>query len=80
MSGRSGIEIVYTGLRPGEKLSEELFSDVGGRRATSNALVSAVDVPPIAPQIVLAADLTGHAPAAEWMGAAVDTEGTVPAS
>ncbi len=38
MSGRTDVEIVFTGLRDGEKLHEELFGDGRGaaaRRATS---------------------------------------------
>ncbi|WP_343988217.1 nucleoside-diphosphate sugar epimerase/dehydratase [Terrabacter terrae] len=45
MSGRRDIDIVYTGLRPGEKLGEELFSKDEGRRSTEHPLVDSVDVP-----------------------------------
>jgi len=45
MSGRKDIDIFYTGLRPGEKITEDLFSMYEARRATTNALVTSVDVP-----------------------------------
>ena len=45
MSGRRDIDIVYTGLRPGEKLSEELFSPDERSESTAHELVSRVDVP-----------------------------------
>lgn len=48
MSGAQ-IDIVYTGLRPGEKLTEILFNSADERRATAHALVSAVDVPTMRP-------------------------------
>lgn len=80
MSGKTGIEIVYTGLRPGEKLSEELFSTADDGRVTSNALVTAVDVPAIDPAVVASTAVHNHREAARWMAAAVDTEGAVSAS
>jgi FlaA1/EpsC-like NDP-sugar epimerase len=45
LSGRKDIEINYTGLRPGEKISEDLFSENEDRRTTTNPLVTSVDVP-----------------------------------
>ncbi len=47
LSGRNDIEIRFTGLRPGEKLSEDLFHLGDAQRATAHPLVSAVDVPPL---------------------------------
>jgi FlaA1/EpsC-like NDP-sugar epimerase len=43
-SGKS-IELVFTGLRPGEKVAEVLFSTTETPRATSHAAISAVEVP-----------------------------------
>ncbi|MBM6401103.1 polysaccharide biosynthesis protein [Phycicoccus sonneratiae] len=45
LSGRPDIEIVYTGLRPGEKLSEELFTPGEEVRASAHPLVTSVLVP-----------------------------------
>ncbi len=47
MSGRDDIEIVFTGLREGEKLHEELFGEAEGQRTTSHELIDAVPVPPL---------------------------------
>lgn len=67
LSGRGDIEIVYTGLRPGEKLSEELFTAGEDIRATDHALVSSVDVPQLAPEQVTKVDHLSPAEAATWM-------------
>ncbi len=48
------IEIVYTGLRPGEKLHEVLQAEDESPRATSHELIAFVDVPPLQ-----RADITG---------------------
>lgn len=45
ISGRRDIDINYTGLRPGEKLSEDLFSENEGRRPSANPLIQRVTVP-----------------------------------
>jgi len=49
---RSGkkVPIVFTGLRPGEKLHEVLFSTAEAGRPTSHPLISHVEVPPLCPQ------------------------------
>ena len=43
------IEIVYTGLRPGEKLDEVLFGPDETAVASAHPLISSVSVPPITP-------------------------------
>lgn len=57
ISGRRDVSIEYTGLRPGEKLSEILFNLDDQRRQTAHPLVSSVDVPPLNPgQLTEASD------------------------
>lgn len=48
-SGARGVEIVFTGLRPGEKLHEVLFGDDEVATATSHPMVQSVPVPAVAP-------------------------------
>jgi FlaA1/EpsC-like NDP-sugar epimerase len=49
LSGAEGIEIVFSGLRPGEKLHEVLFSEEELAVSTDHAMIRAVSVPPINP-------------------------------
>lgn len=56
LSGRDDIEVVYTGLRPGEKLSEELFTPGEDIQQSAHPLVNHVDVAALTPHDVLAAD------------------------
>jgi FlaA1/EpsC-like NDP-sugar epimerase len=49
MSGRDDIDIVYTGLRPGEKLSEELFTPGEDIQQSSHSLVTQVEVTSVEP-------------------------------
>ena len=67
LSGRRDIDIVYTGLRPGEKISEDLFSMHADRRATTNPLVSSVDVPTLCADAVQSLAMNSHQVAADWM-------------
>lgn len=67
MSERKDIDIVYTGLRPGEKLGEELFSPYEERKETSHDLISRVDVPAIDSGWVRAESIKSHDCAASWM-------------
>lgn len=48
MSGKQDVEIVFKGLRDGEKLHEDLFGDDEIVQPTSHHLVRAVRVPPLA--------------------------------
>jgi FlaA1/EpsC-like NDP-sugar epimerase len=67
MSGRKDIDINFTGLRPGEKISEDLFSENEDRRATTNPLVTSVDVPTLSVDEVQSTDVDNHKEAAGWM-------------
>ncbi len=70
MSGRRDIDITYTGLRPGEKESEDLFSETEHRRPTTNQLINSVEVPGLDSADVRNEKLTSHAEAFNWMRAA----------
>ncbi|MCL3862922.1 nucleoside-diphosphate sugar epimerase/dehydratase [Actinotalea sp. K2] len=67
MSGRKDVEIRYTGLRPGEKLTEELFSVQEPKRRTANPLLTSVPVPRIDASAVRGARLLSHDGAGSWM-------------
>jgi FlaA1/EpsC-like NDP-sugar epimerase len=47
MSGRTDIDIVFCGLRHGEKMHEDLFGQAEGQRTTSHSMIDAVPVPPL---------------------------------
>jgi FlaA1/EpsC-like NDP-sugar epimerase len=67
LSGRKDIKINYTGLRPGEKLTEDLFSTDEDRRPTANPLVTSVDVPAIDVDEVRSVLISSHQEAVNWM-------------
>lgn len=60
LAAQAGAEadIIYTGMRPGEKLCEDLFADLETRTATTHELINSAPVPPIDPLLVLHADIT----------------------
>ncbi|MBD5830614.1 polysaccharide biosynthesis protein [Janibacter melonis] len=70
MSGRRDVDVVFTGLRPGEKMSEDLFTPGEDIRTTEHPLVSSVGVPPIGGDLV--GELLHGSPreSAEWMESA----------
>lgn len=62
------IEIVYTGLRENEKLSEELFDDSEEpKRSAKHEALSEVRVPPIYPHRQSVEKLENHGAAREWL-------------
>jgi FlaA1/EpsC-like NDP-sugar epimerase len=65
LAGRSdrSIDIVYTGLRPGEKLTEVLLGNGEEDQRPLHPLISHVAVPPLDPDVLTAIDPT--APAAQ---------------
>lgn len=67
LSGRTDVEVVFTGLRPGEKLTEELFAHGESVRRAEHPLVNAVSVPTINPWDIANADLTSEELALKWM-------------
>lgn len=67
LSGKKDIEIVYTGLRPGEKLSEELFCPGEEIQQSEHPLVTHVSVPAIGASEILAVTHADAAASASWM-------------
>jgi dTDP-glucose 4,6-dehydratase len=67
LSGRKDIDINFTGLRPGEKISEDLFSAREDRQPTTNPLVSSVGVPTLSVDEVQSLHVPDHTAAAHWM-------------
>jgi len=67
MSGRTDIDITYSGLRPGEKLGEDLFSMDEQRRDTAHELVARVDVPALDVEAVMDASFANDDEARAWM-------------
>ncbi|WP_238335857.1 polysaccharide biosynthesis protein [Serinicoccus kebangsaanensis] len=70
------IEIRFTGLRPGEKLSEVLFTDGEVFRETEHPLITAVNVPRIAPELVRPRSFSTADQAAAWLAAHVENSPT----
>ena len=56
LSGKD-IEIVYTGLREGEKLHEQLFGGAEGDERSKHPLISHASVSPLSPDVVREYDL-----------------------
>ncbi len=56
MSDHPDVEISFTGLRPGEKLAEDLFGASDDHRLTGHELITATDVPPLPASVVHTAD------------------------
>lgn len=76
MSGKRGIEIDFTGLRPGEKLSEDLFSSGDAIRTSGHALVNHVEVPHLDATAVAGKHFEDPESARAWMvSEATDLQG-----
>ena len=67
LSGRSDIEIVFTGLNPGEKLTEELFTPGEEIEKSAHPLISQVYVPALEPRHVELHDGICEVEIREWM-------------
>ena len=75
MSDRRDIDIRYTGLRPGEKLSEDLFSTGDDRRPSTNPLITSEGVPKLAASEVRGIAFRSHENALSWMRLASTSAG-----
>jgi FlaA1/EpsC-like NDP-sugar epimerase len=67
LSGRTDIEIVYTGLNPGEKLTEELFTPGEEIERSAHPLISQVYVPALEPRHVELHGALCEVEIREWM-------------
>lgn len=69
LSGKSDVDIVFTGLRQGEKMSEELFADGETIQSAGHPLINKVEVPPMTTDEVSRARLTEPEDARRFMQA-----------
>lgn len=67
LSGRHDVEVVYTGLRPGEKLTEELFTPGEDIEQSAHPLISQVYVPSLDPRHVDLREVLEDVDIREWM-------------
>lgn len=67
ISGRRDVEITFTGLRPGEKMDEDLFFAGEHRSATGHPLITAVAAPPLPASSVTSVAPGTHEQAREIM-------------
>lgn len=80
LSGRTDVEVTYTGLRPGEKMTEVLFADREDQRPTTHPLVAAVTVAPLDGEVVRTAVVNSQEEALRVMTDLVRSENNPPAS
>lgn len=72
------VEIVYTGLRPNEKMAEELFDDSEVPVPSSrHEALTEVRVKPVKVDRAYANEIRGHEEARSWLDAHADDAGTV---
>ena len=67
ISGHNDVAIEYTGLRPGEKLSEVLFTEGEERVPTNHELVESVSVISLHPSQLASREVSSHELAVQFM-------------
>ncbi|MFW5469307.1 polysaccharide biosynthesis protein [Knoellia sp. CPCC 206435] len=67
LSGKGNIEVVITGLRPGEKMSEELFAEGETIVSARHPLINKVEVPKLQLHLIASAAVPDPEAARAWM-------------